>query len=192
MFFRGDSTKPEHPRVCGENSKILIDSTGSPGTSPRMRGKPRGTLNINLSRRNIPAYAGKTSRWCQPTLGPVEHPRVCGENVSDPSTWTASEGTSPRMRGKHRIAGNMTYQPRNIPAYAGKTLWTVDDLLFYGEHPRVCGENLVDTIVSNQSEGTSPRMRGKHELAFAVRKTARNIPAYAGKTKWSFRKDHPC
>ena len=50
-------------------------------------------------------------------------------------------GTSPRMRGKR---ANSTYdqlKPRNIPAYAGKTMARNGFMAMTAEHPRVCGEN---------------------------------------------------
>ena len=65
------------------------------------------------------------------------------------------------MRGKLMTGWETSPVQRNIPAYAGKTINGSSVAWLIKEHPRVCGENLVDTIVSNQSEGTSPRMRGK-------------------------------
>ena len=53
--------KPEHPRVCGENDKALSQRSMAPGTSPHMRGKRIDRLKREYGKRNIPAYAGKTS-----------------------------------------------------------------------------------------------------------------------------------
>ena len=50
----------EHPRVCGENSLIVLRNKSSWGTSPRMRGKRRKAQKGLGRLRNIPAYAGKT------------------------------------------------------------------------------------------------------------------------------------
>ena len=38
-FATGDQGA-EHPRVCGENLRIVLTMGGDDGTSPRMRGKP--------------------------------------------------------------------------------------------------------------------------------------------------------
>ena len=71
--------------------------------------------------RNIPAYAGKTDIADGDRRDPEEHPRVCGENEWDSVPAIPSLGTSPRMRGKLRVAGVTKDLPGNIPAYAGKT-----------------------------------------------------------------------
>ena len=50
----------EHPRVCGENVPAAANPPVAAGTSPRMRGKPTPGRRLVSTRRNIPAYAGKT------------------------------------------------------------------------------------------------------------------------------------
>ena len=72
----------EHPRVCGENYTYFFGLTPKFGTSPRMRGKPFSGAKLADTKRNIPAYAGKTYRPHRSGPGSAEHPRVCGENVS--------------------------------------------------------------------------------------------------------------
>ena len=92
----------EHPRVCGENTGTSGCLSNHFGTSPRMRGKPRGPAKHYQQRRNIPAYAGKTKSCDSPIVHTQEHPRVCGENVSTRVSGKNRRGTSPRMRGKLR------------------------------------------------------------------------------------------
>ena len=58
---RSDATW-EHPRVCGENDTFKAVFEKLDGTSPRMRGKPTITADAFAGLRNIPAYAGKTSK----------------------------------------------------------------------------------------------------------------------------------
>ena len=56
-------TKPArtvHPRVCGENGVVGLPRRVSPGSSPRVRGKPHQALPARKPR--------------------LVHPRVCGEN----------------------------------------------------------------------------------------------------------------
>ena len=134
----------EHPRVCGENSALLKAVALVPGTSPRMRGKPELRSVGEKGRRNIPAYAGKTSRTCMSKSG--------------------LRGTSPRMRGKRKLESEDLAKKRNIPAYAGKTDFSDIQAKIVSEHPRVCGENPGKTRVVLGVLGTSPRMRGKHLL----------------------------
>ena len=106
-----------------------------------MRGKLRKANQIFLDMRNIPAYAGKTCLVGEPNPQNQEHPRVCGENLTDVAQGFLDAGTSPRMRGK--LIGSITSPTpgRNIPAYAGKTVCAAVIRSRIAEHPRVCGEN---------------------------------------------------
>ena len=75
-----NSSKTEHPRVCGENGGDYGYGATAEGTSPRMRGKPTFNATASAKAWNIPAYAGKTF-------------------VDDGGVYRFN-GTSPRMRGK--------------------------------------------------------------------------------------------
>ena len=76
------SLRGAHPRVCGENAKLLRRLGTPPGSSPRVRGKPAATMKAVVLPRLIPACAGKT--FLNNGLVRVlwAHPRVCGENVA--------------------------------------------------------------------------------------------------------------
>ena len=147
-----------------------------------MRGKHPAQDSCGSRPRNIPAYAGKT-RFCMAMpRARKEHPRVCGENRRSKLTRMVGSGTSPRMRGKQMGAKPAPAVQRNIPAYAGKTQTMPCTSPQHPEHPRVCGENLDLIAHSLGPAGTSPRMRGKHRAENQRLHSARNIPAYAGKT----------
>ena len=111
----------EHPRVCGENN-------------------PPVNVHMDIV-WNIPAYAGKTTRWLWGPPAATEHPRVCGENRAKIAQMYAQGGTSPRMRGKQVPDFAVPKVGRNIPAYAGKTMAAIQKARASQEHPRVCGEN---------------------------------------------------
>ena len=87
------------------------------------------------------------------------------------------------MRGKPISAFAALAAGRNIPAYAGKTGTPQTTSGDWAEHPRVCGENLLQSCYSTKMLGTSPRMRGKHVCHNLPPPLGRNIPAYAGKTR---------
>ena len=148
-----------------------------------MRGKQVQAEATTGKIRNIPAYAGKTSRrWCV-AMRCWEHPRVCGENPVGGVGLSISGGTSPRMRGKLFLPRRGVRLSRNIPAYAGKTRSSFPIGIINKEHPRVCGENLWVSMIAMAKSGTSPRMRGKLPQGDLGMVDSRNIPAYAGKTK---------
>ena len=152
------------------------------GSSPRMRGKRRYRQIPEHSEGLIPAYAGKTYPRIELDFKAPAHPRVCGEN----SPWSPGvlgpRGSSPRMRGKLGPSACDEGLGGLIPAYAGKTLACHAHLRDPGAHPRVCGENDSSRGSHFCMLGSSPRMRGKPSLAFAVCSGAGLIPAYAGKT----------
>ena len=89
------------------------------------------------------------------------------------------------MRGKRHCSRRLLIWLRNIPAYAGKTYnyWRLERIK--KEHPRVCGENEPPENQISVKQGTSPRMRGKPACFMMLKTSARNIPAYAGKTQKS-------
>ena len=133
---------PAHPRVCGENSTLIARLGGDWGSSPRVRGKRSPPRPGWRHRGLIPACAGKTAtrlgfKW---TAG--AHPRVCGENDGSKSVKLPSAGSSPRVRGKRRLAPNLINTSRLIPACAGKTSHPQSKTPHQSAHPRVCGENI--------------------------------------------------
>ena len=71
---------------------------------------------------------------------------------------------------------------RLIPAHAGKTTQSYDAWLFYPAHPRSRGENGSVRICLHSVTGSSPLTRGKPSSCTLRPRTARLIPAHAGKT----------
>ena len=86
------------------------------------------------------------------------------------------------MRGKLTFTSTATQTRGLIPAYAGKTIASRASRLSGAAHPRVCGENLRPHFFEVLFEGSSPRMRGKQDIAGGESLARRLIPAYAGKT----------
>ena len=83
-----------------------------------------------------------------------------------------------------------------IPAYAGNTKDYREHAPHVWDHPRVCGEHHMTSIMVHLNWGSSPRMRGtptNNNTSFIV---AGIIPAYAGNTCEERRRcgqdrDHP-
>ena len=171
-----------HPRACGENGWARRHIRAQPGSSPRVRGKLDERREGTPLRGLIPARAGKTrpargsgaSRWA--------HPRACGENPAAPLSLGTAPGSSPRVRGKRRHRRRDEGRPGLIPARAGKTIRLDPPGLDKGAHPRACGENLVTIHKGVLADGSSPRVRGKPDLAHGGLVHDRLIPARAGKT----------
>ena len=83
-----------------------------------------------------------------------------------------------------------------IPAHAGNTLRRWGTVRHDRDHPRACGEHVVDAGVASDIAGSSPRMRGTPRRTGQGPFAAGIIPAHAGNTpswRWlgiSYR-DHP-
>ena len=132
----------DHPRVCGEHSDSFLSHGHRAGSSPRMR----GTREFDRLRDGcvgiIPAYAGNTL-WTSVTPTLIEdHPRVCGEHIVWVCHASSYLGSSPRMRGTHRLKRRRIVIIGIIPAYAGNTPAETTSDCYNWDHPRVCGEHI--------------------------------------------------
>ena len=83
-----------------------------------------------------------------------------------------------------------------IPAHAGNTNHLSRHVPPQRDHPRACGEHPCSRVVLSSPRGSSPRMRGTHEVGALPTSYAGIIPAHAGNTstKSSSRsdsRDHP-
>ena len=155
------------------------------GSSPRVRGKRCRRFRTLSVVRLIPACAGKTTPSGKSRRAPPAHPRVCGENKVPRLQHLRMHGSSPRVRGKHRIGVQRGGEWRLIPACAGKTPPLAGRTRHEGAHPRVCGENQPPSWATQPSRGSSPRVRGKLLSPYRVDWRYRLIPACAGKTRVS-------
>ena len=70
-----------------------------------------------------------------------------------------------------------------IPAHAGLTEHEQNILGQEWDHPRACGAHSRRAAMSTSQEGSSPRMRGSHNLFFGLCPDEGIIPAHAGLTR---------
>ena len=132
--------------------------------------------------RNTPAYAGKTPLCPRCRVFLRKHPRVCGEDDFPLGSWPVRAETPPRMRGRLKINPLTDHENRNTPAYAGKTSYCFFHDCLFQKHPRVCGEDAINTVHAFRRLETPPRMRGRLLFTSIRLRKNRNTPAYAGKT----------
>ena len=105
-------------------------------------------------------------------------------------------GSPPQVRGKLLFGGACGIRYGITPAGAGKTQTTLSTLLSKQDHPRRCGENCVDSLLSRGEKGSPPQVRGKLISTVLQGITQRITPAGAGKTihhSYNVRRsrDHP-
>ena len=152
------------------------------GSSPRMRGKLPERLERHRRVRIIPAHAGQTACSASAARRRSDHPRACGANYSNPYTYHAPFGSSPRMRGKLWYYTCYCGWCRIIPAHAGQTWRSNRCQVCAPDHPRACGANDFLMYMTSSVTGSSPRMRGKRVSGVDVGGARRIIPAHAGQT----------
>ena len=172
----------DHPRACGANFLDRWTTFFLFGSSPRVRGKPIARLPAAGRPRIIPARAGQTGVTGVPPVTVPDHPRACGANLGDETQITDTTGSSPRVRGKRRHARSGTIERRIIPARAGQTSPVSPHCRRSSDHPRACGANTVEATNSNDTDGSSPRVRGKRVEVRRSQPYTRIIPARAGQT----------
>ena len=161
-----------------------------------MRGTPDDHVGHFLRKRIIPAYAGNTASLRSQSARTEDHPRVCGEHRPFGRRLVASKGSSPRMRGTPVASVTIRSMAGIIPAYAGNThVWPTRPASDR-DHPRVCGEHIVNLSFQRFQTGSSPRMRGTQKHPRGTVGAEGIIPAYAGNTSnchmgRALARDHP-
>ena len=90
------------------------------GSPPPMRGKVTGIKISDYNAGITPAYAGKSN--CRHILQCVhkDHPRLCGEKLTELDYASYKKGSPPPMRGKETYPFITCCYCRITPAYAGK------------------------------------------------------------------------
>ena len=91
-------------------------------------------------------------------------------------------GSPPRVRGKPPCKAGALEICRITPACAGKTEKSHCADSSAKDHPRVCGENIVQRPVSPKQKGSPPRVRGKPLCVRPCGVLMGITPACAGKT----------
>ena len=161
-----------------------------------MRGKQSPRLPHGSRGRITPAHAGKTATKARYCSSLADHPRACGENAVNSLLLFSFSGSPPRMRGKHQRDARTRRERRITPAHAGKTQTLLHTAPSQTDHPRACGENILDMMERYALAGSPPRMRGKQCPPLCRCCGVRITPAHAGKTRarcaWLLtRTDHP-
>ena len=186
----------DYPRGCGEKKSTAPKKGLDRGSSPRVRGKALCGLYHGGAGRIIPAGAGKSHARRNRARIDGDHPRGCGEKSSGVRRLSASQGSSPRVRGKATLSTIPAPQKGIIPAGAGKSGKQAERAAVRRDHPRGCGEKDTLLPVNQPGEGSSPRVRGKVIPFKDGYVPIGIIPAGAGKSVRSYfvdmcKKDHP-
>ena len=80
-----------------------------------------------------------------PWAGARDHPRVCGEQSLNCVEIVNVKGSSPRVRGAGKQSKSGLTYSGIIPACAGSSALAGKGWCPRRDHPRVCGEQPMDT-----------------------------------------------
>ena len=72
----------DHPRVCGEQKSMSLQTCILLGSPPRVRGTDVRDLRASMAVRITPACAGNRIFMSLSEAFWEDHPRVCGEQVA--------------------------------------------------------------------------------------------------------------
>ena len=107
-----------------------------------------------------------------------------GENMWHVHLQNLALGSPPLARGKQTTIIMPFHSPGITPACAGKTPRTVAQVIYLKDHPRLRGENYIDTDSVKVAPGSPPLARGKHLKSSGELSDIRITPACAGKTRY--------
>ena len=148
--------------MCGEHSEQARRPLGVEGSSPHVRGAQGRQDRPGFRRGIIPACAGSTPACLHATCAIRDHPRMCGEHKTGNENVALTVGSSPHVRGAHQIRDVFADIHGIIPACAGSTQCKSSCARVHRDHPRMCGEHLIQGITQAIPQGSSPHVRGAH------------------------------
>ena len=111
----------DHPRMCGEKLVTEFITRYMMGSPLRVRGKVGPVIQLRAGPGITPAYAGKRGRKEVAPMSNRDHPRVCGEKITDETIGVVIQGSPPRVRGKVSVLLVDVVMLRVTPACAGKS-----------------------------------------------------------------------
>ncbi len=116
----GGGSARAHPRVCGATFAPSFQEIQNWGSSPRVRGDLHWLSPWAMGPGLIPACAGRPTGPSRPNRRSWAHPRVCGATHGMRAFISATQGSSPRVRGDRRPARQLRRREGLIPACAGR------------------------------------------------------------------------
>jgi len=189
-------TATDHPRPCGEQSASMSRTTRATGSPPPLRGTASITNEYRNKQRITPAPAGNRLSNCPEISLLKDHPRPCGEQAESQLVKITEEGSPPPLRGTVHVEDDFSVGSRITPAPAGNRVETLEEAISGGDHPRPCGEQLVQGSGLCVEPGSPPPLRGTDPIRYRIGYFMGITPAPAGNRDWGRlrpgpREDHP-
>ena len=182
--------------MCGEKVRPTAAVRGVRGSPPHVRGKGWSFTQSATKTRITPACAGKRPMHSISCLSCRDHPRMCGEKLASGLSLRRMTGSPPHVRGKASHRGLVWELPGITPACAGKRQSPSGSHRLSLDHPRMCGEKCLNSLMVAPVTGSPPHVRGKGDSEVISQCTHGITPACAGKSgffysTWGINLDHP-
>ena len=145
--------------MCGKDSastNIAYKATGSP---PHVRERLLDEFYRDILEWITPACAGKTNVVELPSSLFKDHPRMCGKDSCCNGPGIPLSGSPPHVRERPGVPALHSCRSRITPACAGKTSSTSSTGLPSGDHPRMCGKDMIFGARAIFSRGSPPHVR---------------------------------
>ena len=138
----------DHPRMRGEDAKMLAPSVNGQGSPPHARGRRVESSSLGRVGRITPACAGKTASRTSTGTAISDHPRMRGEDVRRQRRLQTLPD-HPRMRGEDPRLRRYGSGALGSPPHARGRRWP-NKVFILGivDHPRMRGEDVVQPRLS--------------------------------------------
>ena len=166
--------------MCGEQLTPMILAAVPRGSPPRVRGTAVCSSSTSTAARITPACAGNSFPGLFVQRRPGDHPRVCGEQTHGSMANFSGKGSPPRVRGTGVLDDMEKHVVRITPACAGNRRVCTSRKQHHGDHPRVCGEQLLPAGIVAYLLGSPPRVRGTGAMHAILYGKGGITPACAG------------
>ena len=170
-----------YPRPRGEATALPFGRSRASGLSPPTRGSPELRDVLGVETGSIPAHAGKPAPARPSAATGRVYPRPRGEAALTGAMEAIRAGLSPPTRGSLSRSADTGCRPRSIPAHAGKPSRRAPASRPTGVYPRPRGEAAPLISGRQRRRGLSPPTRGSPRRSTGTGRSARSIPAHAGK-----------
>ena len=167
--------------MCGEKHNRSYQQGLERGSPPHVRGKGSGGNGPLFDGGITPACAGKRFDQRRQFVESEDHPRMCGEKLASGLSLRRMTGSPPHVRGKASHRGLVWELPGITPACAGKRQSPSGSHRLSLDHPRMCGEKCLNSLMVAPVTGSPPHVRGKGDSEVISQCTHGITPACAGK-----------
>ncbi len=173
--------------MCGEKHNRSYQQGLERGSPPHVRGKGSGGNGPLFDGGITPACAGKRVEFYAERHKDQDHPRMCGEKGGVLRRAPQRPGSPPHVRGKVGLRLIAAQDDGITPACAGKRQSPSGSHRLSLDHPRMCGEKCLNSLMVAPVTGSPPHVRGKGDSEVISQCTHGITPACAGKRLKRFR-----